>query len=51
MSGCGREDLPDVSERLGVPPGCQFVVGRPNRMSGSGPEALQDVRQCSGGPP
>ena len=27
------------------------VVGRPSRMSGSGREALPDVREWSGGPP
>ena len=29
---------------VGRPPGCPGVVGRPSRMSGSGREALPDVR-------
>ena len=39
-----REPLPDFRELSGVPPGCPEVVGRPPRMSGSGLEALPDVR-------
>ena len=48
MSG----DPPDVLEFSGGPPGCPGVVGRPSqvsgtplRISGSGPEALLDVRE------
>ena len=35
---------------LGGPPGGPGVVGKPSRMSGSGREALPDVRWWSGGP-
>ena len=40
-----------MSEWSGGPPGCPEVAGRPSRMSGSGREALPDVREWSGGPP
>ena len=36
--------LPEVRECSGGPPECSGVVGRPSRMSGSGQEALPDVR-------
>ena len=39
-----REALSDVREWSGGHPGCLGVVGRPFRMSGSGQEALPDVR-------
>ena len=55
MSGSGRKTLPyvrewsggllDVWEWSGGPPGCPGVVGRLAWMSGSGLEALQDVRE------
>ena len=44
MSGRSREALPVVWEWLGGPPGCPEVVGMPSRMSGSGWEALPDIR-------
>ena len=50
MSGRGREDLLDVREWSGSPPGSPGVVGRTSRMSKSGREALQDVREWSDGP-
>ena len=50
----GPQDVREWSRR---PPGCLVVVGRssrmsrvvwkPSRMSGSGREALSDVRECS----
>ena len=43
--------VPDVWEWSGVPLGSPGVVRRPSRMSGSGREALADLRECSGGPP
>ena len=45
MSGGGQEILPDVWEWSGDPPGCPGVVDRPSRMSGSGREAIADVRE------
>ena len=55
MSGSGREDLPDIREWSGGPPGYPGVVGRPSRISRSGQEtprmslcgweALPDVRE------
>ena len=48
MSGSGREAFPDVWEWLGGPPRCPGVVGRPYRMSGSGPDTLPG---CPKGPP
>ena len=45
MSRSGREDLLDVRERSGCPPGCAGVVGRPFWMSGSGRDALPDVSE------
>ena len=46
-----RELSGGPTERLGVPPGCPGVVGRPSRMSGSGRESLPDVREWLRGPP
>ena len=65
MSGSGRDAIPDVLVRSGGLPGCQGVVFRPSRMTGSGLETLLDVREVhpdvrevlrddqkwSGGPP
>ena len=51
MSRSGREDLPDVREWWGGPPGCPRVVGKSSRMSWRGREASLDVREWSGGPP
>ena len=61
MSRSGWETLPDDREWSRRPTGCTGVVGRPSgmsasfrepsQMSGIGPEALQDVRELSGGPP
>ena len=47
MSGSGLETRVDFREGLPKHPG---VVGRTSWMSGSGREALQYVRQSSGGP-
>ena len=47
MSGRGREDLLDVREWSGSPPGSPGVVGRTSRMSKSGREALPEVREGS----
>ena len=47
-SGCGREDLPDVSEWSRGPLECPGVVGKPFRMTGSGQEAIPEVRVWSG---
>ena len=44
MSVSFREDLPDVQEWSGGPLRCPGVVGRLSRMTGSGREALLDVR-------
>ena len=51
MSGRGRVALSDVQEALSDvrewwrgPPASPGVVGRPSQMSGSGLEALLDVR-------
>ena len=44
MSGSGRETLPDDREWLLGTPGYPGVVGRHSLMSGSGQEALRDVR-------
>ena len=44
ISGRGREAHPDVWEWPGDPPKCPGVIGRPSRMSGSGREALLDIR-------
>ena len=54
MLGSGRGDLPDVRDWSGGhpdvrvwsgrPPECARVVGRPSGMSGSGRDALRDVR-------
>ena len=56
-SRSSREDLLDVREWLGSPPGCPEghlgcpgVVWWPSRMSGSGREALPHVREWSGCP-
>ena len=58
MSGTCREALMDAWEWSesphgwsGSPPVCPGVVGTPSQMSGSGREALPDVREWSGGPP
>ena len=61
MSGSGRdaisdvrvwsEDLSDVREWLGSPPGSPGLVGIPTRISGSGREVLHYVREWSGGQP
>ena len=61
MSGSGREDfsdvlecwedLPNVRKYSGHPLGCLGVIGNLSRMSGSGREALSDVRDWSGDPP
>ena len=58
MSGNGWEALSDVREwsgdhpvRLGDPPGCPEVIGKPFRISGSSREALLNVRERSGDPP
>ena len=40
MFGSFQEALKDVREWSGGPPGCQGVVARPSKMSGSGREAL-----------
>ena len=45
MSGSGRKAIPNVREWSGGHPGCPAVVGRPSQMSGSGQEALLDVRR------
>ena len=45
------EDLMDVREWLGGPPGCPVGFGRPSQMFGSGWEALPDIRKWSIGPP
>ena len=44
MSGSHWEAHGDVHKWSGVFTGCPGVVGRTNRMSGSGREALPDVR-------
>ena len=46
-----REDVPDVREWSGDPPGCPGVFGRPSRMSGCGRETLPNVREWSCRPP
>ena len=45
MSGSGIKALTYVQKWSGGPPGCPGVVGRPFRMSGSGREVLQDIRE------
>ena len=40
----GREVLLEVREWSGGPVRCPEVVGRPSRVSGSGQEALPDIR-------
>ena len=57
MSASGRDDLPDVQEWSGNPPGCLGVVRRPSRMPRKGREtlsyvleALPDIQEWSGGP-
>ena len=45
--GSGRENLPDVQEWSGGPPGSSGVIGRSSRMSGSGREALRYVLEWS----
>ena len=51
LFGSHRENLPDVRQLLGGPPGYSGVVGRPSRISGSpfriscsGRLAFPDVR-------
>ena len=44
MSGSEREALHHVREWSTGPLGCPGMVGRPSKMSGSGREALPDVR-------
>ena len=39
------EDLPNIREWSVGPPKCPCVVGRPSRLSGSGREALLDIRE------
>ena len=58
MSRSVREALSYVRKILGGPQGCweglygcPVVSGRPSRMSGSSRQALQDVREWSGGAP
>ena len=58
MIESGLEELRDVWDWSGGPPGCPEVVGRPSwvvgspsRMSRSGQEAIQNVRERSRGPP
>ena len=65
MSGSSQEALLDVREPhqvvwvwsgdppgcSGAPTGCPVVVGCLSRMSGSGREALPNVREWLGGPP
>ena len=51
MSGSGREDLLDVWEWSGGPPGCPRVGGRISWMSGNGQEAFLVVREWSRVPP
>ena len=51
MSEIGQEALPDAREWSVNPRGCQGVVGRLSRLSGSVREALPDVREWSGDPP
>ena len=46
MSVSGWEALSDVWELSGGPPGCPEVVRWPSRMSGSGREALPEVREA-----
>ena len=46
MSGSVRDALLDVKECSEGPPRCPGVVGRTSRMSGSGREALPDVREA-----
>ena len=48
--GSGREDLPDVLECSGGPPGSPGVIGRPTQMSASGREALRYALEWSGSP-
>ena len=48
MSVSGREDLPDIWQWSGGPPECPGVFRRIVRMSGSGREAVPDVRVCPG---
>ena len=45
MSRSGREAIPDVWDWLEGHPGCMGEIERPSRMSGSGQEALPDVRE------
>ena len=45
MSGNGWETLLVVREWSRGPPRCPEVVGRPTWMSGSGREALPDIRE------
>ena len=45
MSGSGWEALSKVQKWSEDPPGCLGVVGRPTQMSGSGREALPNVRE------
>ena len=45
MSGSFWKALMDTREWLGVPPGYSVVVGMPFRMTGSGREALPNVRE------
>ena len=45
MSGSGQEALLDVWECSRGPPGCPVVVRRRSRISRSGREALEDVRE------
>ena len=46
MSGNSRETLREVREWSGDHPGCPRVVVMHSRMSGSGREALLDVRDA-----
>ena len=50
MSECDLEDLPDLQELSGGPPGLLGVVGKFSRMCGSGRETLSDEQEWSGGP-
>ena len=45
MSGSYRKSFPNVWECSGAHPGYQGVIGRPSRMSGSGREAIWDIRE------
>ena len=44
MFGSDQKAIPDFREWSGGHPECPVVVGRPSRMSGSGQDALPDVR-------